>query len=132
MFPGPGAQVYRNEAGEPLGWDYPGDGDDPGDYDDGQHDAADAAYEEAAGDGQYDAENDEEYNTTYGEDHTTRGESAAGLLQDAYDLGYQDATAALQSDDTNIELDSSDPPDPSRGVGSNQYQDKPPRYLGAS
>lgn len=23
MFPGPGAVVYRNEAGEPLGWDYP-------------------------------------------------------------------------------------------------------------
>jgi hypothetical protein len=23
MFPGPGAQVYYNEAGEPLGWDYP-------------------------------------------------------------------------------------------------------------
>lgn len=34
MFPGAGAQVYRNEAGEPLGWDYPSD-DDPGDpYDD--------------------------------------------------------------------------------------------------
>lgn len=25
MFPGPGAVVYRNEAGEPLGWDYPSD-----------------------------------------------------------------------------------------------------------
>jgi hypothetical protein len=25
MFPGPGAQVYYNEAGEPLGWDYPND-----------------------------------------------------------------------------------------------------------
>lgn len=24
-FPGPGAQVYYNEAGEPLGWDYPSD-----------------------------------------------------------------------------------------------------------
>jgi hypothetical protein len=23
MFPGPGAQIYRNEAGEPIGWDYP-------------------------------------------------------------------------------------------------------------
>ena len=23
MFPGPGAQVYYNEAGEPIGWDYP-------------------------------------------------------------------------------------------------------------
>lgn len=26
MFPGPGAVVYRNEAGEPLGWDYPDQG----------------------------------------------------------------------------------------------------------
>jgi hypothetical protein len=23
MFPGPGAQIYKNEAGEVLGWDYP-------------------------------------------------------------------------------------------------------------
>lgn len=23
MFPGANAQVYRNEAGEPIGWDYP-------------------------------------------------------------------------------------------------------------
>jgi len=22
MFPGAGAQIYRNEAGEPVGWDY--------------------------------------------------------------------------------------------------------------
>lgn len=33
MFPGAGAQVYRNEAGEPLGWDYP-DQDGPHDPDD--------------------------------------------------------------------------------------------------
>lgn len=38
-FPGAGAQVYYNEAGEPTGWDYPGydDGPDPDDeygYDD--------------------------------------------------------------------------------------------------
>ena len=25
MFPGAGASVYRNEAGEPIGWDYPAD-----------------------------------------------------------------------------------------------------------
>ena len=25
MFPGAGAVVYCNEAGEPLGWDYPSD-----------------------------------------------------------------------------------------------------------
>jgi hypothetical protein len=23
MFPGPGAEIIRNEVGEPLGWDYP-------------------------------------------------------------------------------------------------------------
>ena len=32
MFPGPGAQIYRNEAGEPLGWDYPSD--EPQGFDD--------------------------------------------------------------------------------------------------
>jgi hypothetical protein len=33
MFPGAGASVYRNEAGEVLGWDYPDDGPyDPDDY----------------------------------------------------------------------------------------------------
>lgn len=33
MFPGPGARIYRNDAGEPLGWDYPDD-DGPPDPDD--------------------------------------------------------------------------------------------------
>ncbi len=28
MFPGYGAQIYHNDAGEVLGWDYP-DRDDP-------------------------------------------------------------------------------------------------------
>ncbi len=34
-FPGAGAQIYRNDAGEPLGWDYPGydEGPDPDDFD---------------------------------------------------------------------------------------------------
>lgn len=34
-FPGAGAQVYYNEAGEPTGWDYPGydEGPDPDDFD---------------------------------------------------------------------------------------------------
>jgi hypothetical protein len=39
MFPGPGAEIHRNEAGEPLSWDYPsfdnpyeGDDQDPFDY----------------------------------------------------------------------------------------------------
>lgn len=31
-FPGPGAVIYRNDAGEPLGWDYPDQG--PPDVDD--------------------------------------------------------------------------------------------------
>lgn len=25
MFPGAGAQIHRNDAGEPIGWDYPAD-----------------------------------------------------------------------------------------------------------
>lgn len=33
MFPGAGASVYHNEAGEPTGWDYP-DLDGPYDPDD--------------------------------------------------------------------------------------------------
>lgn len=35
MFPGANAHVYYNEAGEPLGWDYPSEPDehyDPEDY----------------------------------------------------------------------------------------------------
>lgn len=33
MFPGANAQVYYNEAGEPLGWDYPSDEPyEPDDY----------------------------------------------------------------------------------------------------
>lgn len=27
MFPGAGAEIIRNEDGEPLGWDYPPDAD---------------------------------------------------------------------------------------------------------
>ena len=34
MFPGPGARVYYNEAGEPLGWDYPADPEEHDPYDD--------------------------------------------------------------------------------------------------
>jgi hypothetical protein len=37
MFPGAGARVFRNEDGEPIGWDYPsydeGDSDPYDDYD---------------------------------------------------------------------------------------------------
>lgn len=34
-FPGAGAQIYHNEAGEPTEWDYPGydEGPDPDDFD---------------------------------------------------------------------------------------------------
>lgn len=32
MFPGPGARIYKNEAGEPIGWDYPSY-DEPNVYD---------------------------------------------------------------------------------------------------
>jgi len=44
MFPGYGAQIYRNEEGEVLGWDYP-DRDDPyetetDDWDDEEDDEA--------------------------------------------------------------------------------------------
>ena len=48
MFPGPGAQVIYNEAGEPLGWDYPST-DEP-DYDpyddDGQDQYDDEEYDD--------------------------------------------------------------------------------------
>lgn len=39
-FPGAGAQIYRNEAGEPLGWDHPSydDGPDPDDFDECDYD----------------------------------------------------------------------------------------------
>ena len=46
MFPGPGAQVYYNDAGEPLGWDYPSDDPDL-DYDERAEEAAEAANEAA-------------------------------------------------------------------------------------
>lgn len=32
MFPGAHAEIYRNDAGEPIGWDYPSLADEP-DYD---------------------------------------------------------------------------------------------------
>lgn len=35
MFPGAHAQVYKNEEGEVLGWDYPSEPDPYDDYDDG-------------------------------------------------------------------------------------------------
>ncbi|MCL4414438.1 MAG: hypothetical protein M1522_06795 [Actinobacteria bacterium] len=44
MFPGPGAQIYRNEAGEPIGWDYPGEYEP--DYESENMSRADAMCEE--------------------------------------------------------------------------------------
>ncbi|MHB1762671.1 MAG: hypothetical protein ACYCS4_08030 [Acidimicrobiales bacterium] len=92
MFPGPGAQIYRNEAGEVLGWDFPGayDPGDPGDTDEVQS-AADAACEEAYERGQEDAGEGLERDDTYGEYHTRRGRTAERWLQDAYDQGYAEA-----------------------------------------
>jgi hypothetical protein len=37
MFPGAGARVYYNEAGEPIGWDYPS-------YDEPDYDPVDDLY----------------------------------------------------------------------------------------
>lgn len=42
MFPGPGAQVYYNEAGEPLGWDYPSE---PEPHDGPDYDHLDSEFE---------------------------------------------------------------------------------------
>jgi len=43
MFPGAGASIDYNEAGEPVGWDYPGydEGPDPDDFDDYDYDGSD-------------------------------------------------------------------------------------------
>jgi len=56
MFPGAGAEIYRNEAGEPIGWDYPShddpyDPDDylPGDEEDDEDECPHASVDEKAG-----------------------------------------------------------------------------------
>lgn len=42
MFPGANAQIYRNDAGEPLGWDTPSDEPpDPEDFYDNDYDLDD-------------------------------------------------------------------------------------------
>lgn len=40
MFPGAAASIERNEAGEPVGWDYPqyDEGPDPDDFDELEYD----------------------------------------------------------------------------------------------
>lgn len=80
MFPGPGASIIRNEAGEPLGWDYPGEYEP--DYDERGMSAADCAAEEAYEQGQYDAENDEPLNPHM---YPTNPQ-----LQKTYEQGYNE------------------------------------------
>jgi hypothetical protein len=43
-FPGASARIYRNEEGEPVGWDYP-------DYDEPEQDPYDDYYDEEDDDG---------------------------------------------------------------------------------
>lgn len=58
MFPGAGAVVYTNEAGEPIGWDYPSEPDyDPYEEDDEPYDEDFDPYEFDGGD-PYDIEYD--------------------------------------------------------------------------
>lgn len=57
MFPGAGATVYRNEAGEPIGWDYPSEFD-PNDRDD-EDPGPDKAFECKCGDSVWADDEDE-------------------------------------------------------------------------
>lgn len=59
-FPGAGAQIYRNEAGEPTGWDYPqyDEGPDPDDFDDFDYDDYDEDDDEPDGPDDDDDEGD--------------------------------------------------------------------------
>lgn len=97
MFPGPGAQIYRNEAGEPIGWDYPGE------YERDRHedDRADAMCEElheAAQDAGYEAglegiEADARYGAEVEASWRGRGRRCPAdvdSLQSAYVDGYTD------------------------------------------
>jgi hypothetical protein len=85
MFPGPNAQVYYNEAGEPLGWDYPSD--EPYEPDDFEMSAADAnaeaQYEQA-----YEA--GEEDWALHGE-RRREGEFPTNEYGSAYEDGYRTA-----------------------------------------
>lgn len=78
MFPGSSARIYRNEVGEPLGWDY--SSEDPADHYD-EMSALDMAYDDAYDDGRYDAENGEPYNENY---------SQKPKFQAAYKIGYDE------------------------------------------
>ena len=78
MFPTAHSQIYRNEAGEVLGWDTPSE---PDDWYDPEPSAREMAYEDAYDDGRYDAENDEEFRENYATDPK---------LQAAYKTGYEE------------------------------------------
>jgi len=99
MFPGPGAQIYRNEVGEVLGWDYPGD-DERDSREDDHADAMCEELHEAAQDAGYEAGLEGiEADTSYGADVevTWRGRGRrcpadAASLQCAYADGYADAS----------------------------------------
>jgi hypothetical protein len=55
MFPGPHAEVFYNEAGEPLGWDYPSyEPPEPDPYEEAAADAAGEARFETAYEWAYD------------------------------------------------------------------------------
>lgn len=68
MFPGPGATIYRNEAGEPLGWDYPSDPD--------PYDAYDDAHGAFAADWEGDEDEDEAWDEDSREDFGWAGDPA--------------------------------------------------------
>ncbi len=88
MFPGPGAQIYRNDAGEVVGWDYPDD-DDARDLNRFQE-MADVACEEAYERGQEDAEEGLGADPSYGTKRFPGDAAAAQWLQDSYGQGYAD------------------------------------------
>jgi hypothetical protein len=112
MFPGAGAQVYCNEAGEPLGWDYPSQ--DEADYRPDELARADALCEDLHEDA-YDVGHEAgtegtEPDASYGaevvasfEFHGRRCLADADSLQGAYDDGYADG--ARSDDDEDDDMD---------------------------
>jgi hypothetical protein len=83
MFPGPGAQVYYNDAGEPLGWDYPSD--EP-DYD--PDDWRPSAQE---------MQNEDDYERGY--DDGMNGEDVQDGENSMYMAGYNDGLANKENAD---------------------------------
>lgn len=90
MFPGPGAVVYRNEEGEPLGWDYPSEPEPMDPYEDrrsGHQMDLDDAYSE----GKYDAQQRRPRNDEWAEG--AYGRAAPHFVteaQAAYDQGWEE------------------------------------------